>query len=104
MQQRRRVRLRSRLGRRRTPRLGLQYHWSNRASTTFDADLASLRHKRRKEVKRELRAVEEAGVRIETRAGSDIPEACFAPVWRFHRGTIDHNPCRLGNGSGRSAG
>jgi predicted N-acyltransferase len=74
------------------PRLGLQYHWSNRGWSCFDDYLASLRHKRRKEVKRELRAVAEAGLAIEVRTGTDIPDAWFAPMWRFYRSTIDSNP------------
>jgi predicted N-acyltransferase len=74
------------------PRVGLQYHWLNRGWRDFDDYLASLRHKRRKEVKRELRAVAEAGVAIEVRSGADIPDAWFDPMWRFYRHTIDHNP------------
>jgi hypothetical protein len=74
------------------PRVGLQYHWLSRGWTTFDEYLDSLRHKRRKEVRRELRAVAEAGVAIEVRCGADIPDAWFEPMWRFYRATIDHNP------------
>lgn len=74
------------------PRLGLQYHWHNRGWKHFDDYLASLRHKRRKEVKRELRGVAEAGVHVETRAGAEIPDDWFDPMWRFYRATIDHNP------------
>jgi hypothetical protein len=74
------------------PRLGLQYHWINRAWPDFDAYLASLRHKRRKEVRREMRAVAEAGVAIEVRTGAEIPDAWFEPMWRFYRATIDNNP------------
>ncbi len=74
------------------PRLGLQYHWINRGWTDFDAYLASLRHKRRKEVRRELRAVADAGVAIEVRSGSEIPDAWFEPIWRFYHATIEHNP------------
>lgn len=73
-------------------RLGLQYHWLRRDWKTFDDYLASLRHKRRKEVRRELRAVAEAGVALEVRTGADIPDAWFAPMWRFYRATIDANP------------
>lgn len=74
------------------PRLGLQYHWIQRGWKSFDEYLESLRHKRRKEVRRELRAVAEAGVAIEVRTGRDIPEAWFEPMWRFYRSTIDSNP------------
>ena len=43
-------------------------------------------------MKRELRGVAEAGVRVETRVGAEIPDAWFEPMWRFYRATIDHNP------------
>jgi len=74
------------------PRLGFQYHWLRRDWKSFDDYLASLRHKRRKEVRRELRAVAEAGVAIEVRTGAEIPDEWFAPMWRFYRATIDANP------------
>jgi hypothetical protein len=73
-------------------RLGLQYHWTNRGWSSFDDYLGSLRHHRRKEVKRELRAVAEAGLVLEARSGADIPDAWFEPMWRFYRSTIDSNP------------
>jgi len=74
------------------PRLGLQYHWLRRDWTCFADYLASLRHKRRKEVRRELRAVAEAGITIETRTGDAIPDDWFAPMWRFYRATVDAHP------------
>jgi hypothetical protein len=74
------------------PRLGLQYHWLRRGWSSFDDYLGELRHKRRKEVRRELRAVAEAGLVIETRTGAGIPDAWFAPMWRFYRATIATNP------------
>jgi predicted N-acyltransferase len=73
-------------------RTGLQYHWVSRGWKRFDEYLDSFRHKRRKEVRRELRAIEEAGVSIETRVGAEIPDAWFEPMWRFYRSTIDGNP------------
>jgi len=74
------------------PRLGLQYHWIRRGWSSFDDYLGELRHKRRKEVRRELRAIAEAGIAIETRCGAEIPDEWFAPMWRFYRATIDTNP------------
>lgn len=74
------------------PRLGLQYHWIRRDWSCFEDYLGGLRHKRRKEVRRELRAVAEAGLAIETRTGAAIPDAWFAPMWRFYRATVDTNP------------
>jgi len=74
------------------PRLGLQYHWTNRGWSGFEAYLAELRHKRRNQIRRELREVAAAGVVLETRAGGEIPEAWFESMWRFYRATIDQNP------------
>src|SRR5690606_21758109 len=51
------------------PRIGVQYHWTNRGWTRFDDYLAELRHKRRNQVRRELREVEAAGVSIDVRIG-----------------------------------
>lgn len=73
-------------------RLGLQYHWTNRGYTSFDDYLAELRSKRRNQVKRELRSISEAGVRIEARVGAEIPDSWFTAMFRFYRTTIDHNP------------
>ena len=74
------------------PRLGLQYHWIRRDWTCFADYLGELRHKRRKEVRRELRAVADAGLTIEVRRGEAIPDEWFEPMWRFYRSTIQHNP------------
>lgn len=73
-------------------RLGLQYHWANRGWESFGGYLGELRHKRRNQIRRELREVAGAGVEIETRAGDEIPEDWFEPMWRFYRSTIDQNP------------
>jgi predicted N-acyltransferase len=73
-------------------RLGLQYHWLNRGYRCFDDYLGELRSKRRNQVKRELRSIEEAGVRIEVRVGNEIPDNWFPAMYRFYRTTIDQNP------------
>lgn len=73
-------------------RLGLQYHWVNRGYHGFDDYLGELRSKRRNQVKRELRTIAEAGVRIEVRVGDEIPDTWFPAMYRFYRATIDHNP------------
>jgi predicted N-acyltransferase len=74
------------------PRIGVQYHWTRRGWTSFADYLDGLRHKRRNQVRRELRSVAEAGISIEVRSGDAIPDAWFEPMWRFYRHTIDHNP------------
>jgi len=74
------------------PRLGLQYHWTNRGYGRFEDYLGALRSKRRNQVRRELRSIADDGIAIETRVGREIPDAWFSPMYRFYRHTIDHNP------------
>jgi len=62
-------------------RAGCQYHWHNRGYADFDAFLATLNAKRRKQIRRERRAVAETGISIDTLHGADID----ADTWRaFH--------------------
>lgn len=63
-------------------REGCQYHWYNADYASFDDFLASLTSKRRKEIRRERREIEESGLQIELLEGRAItPEH-----WRvFHR-------------------
>jgi hypothetical protein len=74
------------------PRLGLQYHWRNRGFARFEDWLASLRSKRRNQVRREQRELAEQGVAIQCLAGDAIPDALFAPMFRLYRSTIQGNP------------
>ncbi len=74
------------------PRLGLQYHWRNDGFESFDDYLKSLRSKRRNQVRRERRALDEQGVTIERLYGDEIPEALFGPMYRIYLQTIRGNP------------
>jgi hypothetical protein len=74
------------------PRLGLQYHWENRGWSRFEDYLAELRSKRRNQVRRELRRVADAGLALAVRVGDAIPDAWFAPMYRFYRATVDQHP------------
>jgi len=74
------------------PRLGFQYHWKNEGFRDFDDYLASLRSKRRNQVRRERRALEAQGVEIERLVGDEIPPALFEPMYRIYLETIRHNP------------
>lgn len=47
-------------------RLDLQYHWHNAAYAGFDDFLGALRHKKRKNIRTERRAVATSGLRLET--------------------------------------
>jgi uncharacterized protein len=73
-------------------RLGFQYHWQSHGYGSFEDYLGALRHKRRNQVRRELRAVADEGIEIETRVGDEIPDAWFGAMYRFYRATIDENP------------
>ncbi len=70
-------------------RTGFQYKWRNRGYRDFDDYLASLRHKRRKEIKRERRSLIEQGVAIEARAGEELPRSLFEPMYELYRTTVD---------------
>jgi hypothetical protein len=74
------------------PRLGFQYHWANAGFESFDAWLASLRHKRRNQARRELRELEEQGVELETLSGDAIEAPLLEPLFRIYRSTVDKNP------------
>jgi predicted N-acyltransferase len=70
-------------------RRGVQYHWRNRGYRSFDDYLAAMRSKRRTQVRRELRAVAEAGVAIAVHQGDDIPDELFEPMFRIYLSTIE---------------
>ncbi|TWI70078.1 hypothetical protein IP91_01158 [Pseudoduganella lurida] len=63
-------------------RSGVQFHWLNQDYESFDAFLASLEHKKRKNIRAERRKVREAGVTLRRVRGSEATDA----DWRFfHR-------------------
>ncbi len=73
-------------------RTGYQYHWTNQGFRTFDDYLASLRSKRRNQVKRERRELAEQGVVIQAFVGDDIPAALVPVIYRLYLQTVDTNP------------
>ena len=70
-------------------RQGVQYHWRNRGYGCFDDYLAQMRSKRRTQVRRELRDVDEAGVTVVPLEGDAIDDDLFEPMFRIYRSTID---------------
>jgi hypothetical protein len=70
------------------PRLGHQYHWLNPGYSDFEDYLGQLRSKRRNQVRRERRSVAEAGIRVETFVGREIPEALFPKLFPLYLSTI----------------
>ena len=59
---------------------------------SFDDYLASLRSKRRNQVRRERRELAEQGVTIETLVGEAIPMELAPLAYRLYRTTVDTNP------------
>jgi len=70
-------------------RLGFQYKWRNRGYATFEDYLAALRHKRRKEVRRERRELAAQEIEILVRRGDQIPDDLFVPMYRLYLTTVD---------------
>jgi len=63
-------------------RSGIQFHWLNQGYKDFDAFLATLEHKKRKNIRAERRKVQEAGVTLRQVRGADTTDE----HWRFfHR-------------------
>ena len=69
-------------------RMDQQFHWHNPGYDTFDAFLADLASKKRKNLRRERRDALAAGITVEWITGSDLTEAhwdAFLPLLCGHR-------------------
>jgi predicted N-acyltransferase len=73
-------------------RSGVQFHWLNQGYTDFEQFLATLEHKKRKNIRAERRKVREAGVTMRQIRGADATEAdwrffhrCYANTYAEHR-------------------
>jgi len=73
-------------------RSGVQFHWLNQGYADFDAFLATLEHKKRKNIRAERRKVREAGVTLRQIRGADATAAdwrlfhrCYANTYAEHR-------------------
>jgi hypothetical protein len=69
-------------------RRGVQFHWRNRGYRDFADFLATFTADKRKKLKRERRAVREAGLRIEVRYGDEITPAMWVVIHRHYRDTF----------------
>jgi predicted N-acyltransferase len=67
-------------------RSGVQFHWENAGYANFDAFLATLEHKKRKNIRAERRKVREAGVVLRRVRGVDAQES----DWRFFNRCYRH--------------
>lgn len=70
-------------------RVGIQYQWLNHEYRVFDDYLAHFRSKRRNQIKREIREMEEQGVTIEALSGEQIPEALLPRMFALYKSQID---------------
>ncbi len=70
-------------------RVGLQYHWHNHDFRSFDDYLGRFRSKRRNQIRRERRAMDEEGVRIDALTGDAITDDLFDPLYECYRSTVD---------------
>jgi len=70
-------------------RVGIQYQWLNHEYRVFDDYLAHFRSKRRNQIKREIREMEEQGVAIEVLSGDRIPDALFPRMFALYKSHLD---------------
>lgn len=69
-------------------RTGNQFHWSNCGYRDFDAFLASLTSKRRKQIRRERRQVADAGVIVRMLEGAELETAHWDAMYGFYQNTV----------------
>jgi len=70
-------------------RSSIQFHWQNDGYADFDAFLAALSSRKRKNIRKERRTVADAGVRLLRLTGDDITPAHIDHFFRFYMSTID---------------
>jgi uncharacterized protein len=70
-------------------RQGLQYHWHNRGYGDFDDFLGSLKHSRRKTIRKERERVREQGLSIEVLTGDALTPEIWDVFYPFYRSTVD---------------
>jgi len=68
-------------------RSGVQFHWLNQDYTSFDDFLATLEHKKRKNIRAERRKVRDAGVTLRRVRGRDARDADWVLFNRCYRNT-----------------
>jgi uncharacterized protein len=65
------------------------YIWQNNEFDNFDAYLGDFNANQRRNIKRERKAVESAGLVLKVFAGDEIPDALFPLMYRFYSETCD---------------
>lgn len=66
-----------------------QFHWHNRGWSDFDAFLAALSHKKRKNIRAERRAVARAGIVCSMRDGASLDASEWMQIHALYRHTFD---------------
>ncbi len=69
-------------------RFGVQFHWHNEGFASYEDYLATFNSKRRHQLRRERRVVQEAGIQLRTLRGSDIGSAELDAMTRFYLLTV----------------
>lgn len=69
-------------------RIGIQYHWRNDGYDDFEDYLSRFRSKRRNQIRRERRGVEEQGIRVQAIHGDDISDDLFDSMFACYLATI----------------
>ncbi|HEC13915.1 MAG TPA: N-acetyltransferase [Acidiferrobacteraceae bacterium] len=72
-------------------RIGHQFHWHNPGYEDFDQFLNAFCARKRKKIKRERRRVEEAGIHVDMRTGSELDERHWDAFYAFYLGTIQRH-------------
>jgi predicted N-acyltransferase len=68
-------------------RVASQFHWFNEGYTSFDDFLASCSARKRKNLKRERRRVQEQGIELQTLTGSDLTREHWERFYHFYQMT-----------------
>ena len=71
------------------PRLGCQFHWHNQGYGDFEDFLARLTSRKRKQLRRERRHVQDAGVELTTLHGHEMNPALWSIMHGFYRSTFE---------------
>lgn len=70
-------------------RIGTQFHWSNAGYGSFEDFLGALSSRKRKQLKRERRDAQSAGLTFRTLRGAEITPRHWAAFHRFYMDTVD---------------
>jgi len=70
-------------------RTGVQFHWHNRGWRDFDDFLTSLTHAKRKNIRRERKRTQEAGIQFRLLNGHDASEADWVDFHQLYESTFD---------------